>query len=152
MLITLYRGAVVINLNDKLMMPSRDVTTLPKFNESEVLWVDKDLLMRYSQYMNDKSLFAYDFEYMVELSGALISKLTSFKFKHIDNEDIDLSLGKFAQYLQALQVKEEAKRAKKLQEQFAKASTSSSFEFEDDDEEDSYDEDYDDEDYDYQIA
>lgn len=143
MLVTLYKGAVVLNLNDKLMMPSRDVTNLPKFDESSVLWVDKDLLMRYSQYMKDKSVYPFDFEFMVELGGTFAGKLSSFRFLHLDEEDVDLSLGYFAKYLQVKQAKEDAKKAQKLQAQIAKASESSGFEFEDDDDDDSDYDDYD---------
>lgn len=148
MLVTLHRGAFVVNLDDKLLMPSTGVENIPNLNEEDVLWIDKDYLLRYTQYMRDKENFPYDFEFMVELSGSYVGSLSSFKFLHITEEDVDMSLGKYALYQQNLENKAKAKNAKKLQAQVV-ANSSVDMEFDDDEEEDYEDEDdYEDDDWD----
>lgn len=148
MLITLIRGAFVVNLNNRLLMPSVGVDKLPTLRENEVFWVDKELLYRYSQYMKEKSHFPYDFEFFVELSGAIIGGLSSFKYFHSNAEDIDLSLGTFAQYLQNEENKKNAKEAKKLQKQIIQSSSNMEFDDEDDGDDNS-DDVWDDEDDEY---
>lgn len=147
MLVTLINGAFVVNLNDRLLMPSVGVDKLPTLRESEVLWIDRDYLQRYSQYMKEQADFPYDFEFVVELAGGVVGGLSSFKFLHISAEDVDLSLGKYAQYLQDKENKERAKEAKQLQKQIMQNSSGMEFD-EDDDEDDDYDSDYDDDDED----
>lgn len=147
MLVTLIKGAFTVNLNEKLLLPSVGVEDLPNLVEKEILWVDKEYLYRYCQYMKEQGYFPYDFEFVAEVSGGIVSGLSSFKFLHIGEEDVDLSLGKFAQFLQEQQNKEDARNARKLQQQFTQTNTADTqWDDDEEEEEDQWDEEEEEED------
>ena len=148
MLVTLHNGALVMNFEDQLMMPTvGDNVKAPKVVTEDILWINANNLLEYSKFYGVKGNFMYDVEFMLIVAGDSINGLRKFNHKHLSDEDIDLSLGVLAQYEQSLQKKEEAKVAKKLANSLL--NSSSSYEFDDDDEvaedeEENEDGDYDD--------
>lgn len=115
MLVTLYHGCLVMNLDDQLLMPivGNDVVQ-PKVVKSQIMWVNADKLMGYKQYLGEKGYFMYDYEFMLELGGDNIKGMGNFIFRQIDGETIDISRGYIAQYEQNQIKKQEANEAKKL--------------------------------------
>lgn len=151
MLVTLWKGAIICYLNDELVLPNVDCGDLPNFTNDEIFWVNAEHMLSYSKYMDSKQHFMYDFEFSYILSGDIRSGLSNFGYKHIDEEDIDLSLGYFAQYEQEVVAKAEAKKASQLTKLFTPVSGSMQLEFEDDDyedDEDEFEEDDEEEDFD----
>lgn len=146
MLVTLHSGGIVINLENKIVMPTVGTDTVPEFSEDEILWVNEDMLLGYSKYMDLKGKFMYDFEFMYNLMGEVANSMSGFTYSRVDDEDVDISLGYVARYEQNMKVKSEAKDAKNLMNICSSNNSSRSFEFDDDDDEDDYDDDYDDED------
>lgn len=141
MLVTLHKGGLVCRLDGKLMMPSVGVDSLPSFNEDDVYWVDAECLLGYSKFMEEKGRFIYDFEFMFVLGGDNTADLHSFSFKHLNEDDIDLSLGLFAQHLQRVQNKKDMKAARNLMKMVAEAQSNIEEDFFEDDDEDDEDED-----------
>lgn len=151
MLVTLWKGALIIKLDGKLMMPSTGVDEVPNVIESEILWVNRDTILSFAKYLDDKSGFMYDFEFMYTIKGFISSGMKHLKLRHIDDEDVDISLGQFAAFLTKQAQKQQAKETKKLCKSFNFGS-SQDLEFDDEDEdeyEDDEDDDYYDDDDDY---
>ena len=151
MLVTLWKGALIIKLDGKLMMPSTGVDEVPNVIESEILWVNRDTILSFAKYLDDKSGFMYDFEFMYTIKGYISSGMKHLKLRHIDDEDVDISLGQFAVFLTKQAQKQQAKETKKLCKSF-NFGASQDLEFDDEDEdeyEDDEDDDYYDDDDDY---
>lgn len=140
MLVTLFKGAFVVNIDGKLLMPSAGVDSCPTVYQDMILWVDADRLLSFSKYEEIKSNFYYDLELMYILKGGA----GSFSHRRIGAEDIDLSLGALALYEQKLKMRQEAKQAKTINNMFSN-DKKSAYDFDEDDEtewddEDEYDE------------
>lgn len=150
MLVTLYHGALVMNLNDRLMMPTAgDDFTNPKVITEDICWVNADNLLEYGKYYDLKGQFMHDFEFFFVVGGDNINGMRQFSIIHLDDEDIDLSLGLFAQYQQKIILAREAREAKQLTQAILQTGTGYEYEFDSDDEEeeDEEDDDFDAEDY-----
>lgn len=126
MLVTLYHGGLVMNLDGRLLMPTvgDDIVT-PKVVRDHIMWVDAEKILAYSKYLGQKGYFMYDHEFMLELSGDNVKGMGSFIFKCFDEETIDMSLGYIAQYEQTKIKRAEAREAqntfKMLQSSWAQA-------------------------------
>lgn len=146
MLVTLLHGALVMNLDDQLLMPTAgDDFTNPKVVKEDICWVNADNLLEYGKYFGLKGQFMFDFEWVFTVSGDKVGGLRSFKITNEKEEDIDISLGYFAQYEQQIQNKKDAKEANSLMRNIFHSDRNSSYEFDEDEyDEDSYDEDDDD--------
>lgn len=145
MLVTLKKGAIVINMNGRLMMPSRNVESLPKVVEEDIFWANIENILGVSKYWHGSvSVFPFDYEIALTVSGSMIGGLSTFHIKpHLD-EHIDLSLGYIAQWEQKQALKAQAKEAKNVAKLFT-PSASTALEFDDDDDyEDDEDNDEDD--------
>lgn len=145
MLVTLWKGAMVCYLNNELVLPNVDCGDLPNFTNDDIYWVNAEHLLSYRKYMGAKEYFMYDFEFSHILAGEVKGGLKSFRYKHIEEEDVDLSLGYYAQYEQTVLAKEEAKKASQFSKMFSPVSGSMQLEFDDDDFDDDDDEDEDEE-------
>lgn len=117
MLITLKVGELLIM--DEIMKMYSTVETVPQIRESKsgktnILWVNASYLMSYlkkEELTKDKSKFIYDIEYCIEIGGTVettdvFNSEEQFEIKSIEEEDIDLSLGQYAKYLQEKEKKE----------------------------------------------
>lgn len=113
MLVTLYNGALVMNLDDRLLMPAVGVDKTPKVVQNDILWVDAEKLLAYGKYLDNVGLFMYDHEFFLELSGDNNNGMGSFKFRNLADETIDISLGYIAVYEQQQQKKAEAREAQR---------------------------------------
>lgn len=112
MLVTLYHGGLVMNLDGQLLMPTvGDDFVTPRVVKDNIMWVDAEKLLAYSKYLGQKGYFMYDHEFMLELSGDNIKGMGNFVFRNIDEESIDISLGYVAQYEQQQIKKAEAREA-----------------------------------------
>lgn len=152
MLVTLLHGALVMNLENQLLMPTvGDDFKTPAVVPEDICWVDANNLLEYGKYLGTKGSFMFDVEFTFIVGGDKINGMRSFSIKPIADEDIDLSLGYIAAYEQKKQAQEDAREAKKvLKATVGAGNTEPEFDFdeeEDEDEDDSYDSDYDD-DYD----
>lgn len=143
MLVTLYKGAIVTYLNGEVCIPNVEQDKFPNFAMDDIYWVNQEHLLSYGKYLEEKGEFLYDFEFHYLLGGEIKNGLSNFSFKHLGNEDIDISLGYFSAYLQKLEKKEDARATKKLAN-FIKQGASIEDDFDDDD--DFEDDDFDDED------
>jgi hypothetical protein len=147
MLVTLLQGALVLNLDGSLLMPTVGDVASTKVVKEDIFWVDAEKLLSYSKYFSDtQARFIYDIEFVFEVSGQYINGMTNFSLKPFHDEDVDLSLGYIAQYEQALENKKNAKDAKKMVSAMLNKSNSEPLDFDDDDE--YVDEDYEEEGYD----
>lgn len=136
MLVTLYHGALVMNLNDKLMMPTAgDDFAVPKVVTEDICWVNADNLLEYGKYYDLKGQFMYDFELFFVVGGDSINGMRQFSITHLDDEDIDLSLGLFAKYQQQLKARVEAKEALELTRNILHTGSGTDYEYDFDDEE-----------------
>jgi len=146
MLVTLLHGALVLNLQDQLMMPmAGDDFAQPKVVKDDICWVNADNLLEYGKYWEDKGKFIFDFEWVLEVGGDYVNGMRSFHIKEVKDETLDISLGYFAQYEQQMVKKAEAKKARNLTRNFIGGSSSMDFDDDDDvDEEDEYEDDEDD--------
>ena len=110
MLLTLQDG-VLLTVEDTIKMYST-VEIVPQIVENKdgttnILWVDTNYLLSYlkkEEITKDKSNFVYDMEFSLELGGEVENKgifesEEKFEIKHIEEEDIDISLGQFAKYV-----------------------------------------------------
>lgn len=148
MLVTLYKGGFVLNLEDRLLFASLHITDAPYIEEDRILWVNADMLRGYAKYWGDKGSFVQDFEFAFEISGGAVKGCRSLKVRHIEESDIDMSLGTFAQWQQQTEAKERAKEAKKKLSFLGVGSASTGLEFESNGEDEYEDEDSDYDDYD----
>lgn len=141
MLVTLVRGAVVINLDEKMLMPSVGVDKVPPVAPEDIYWVTADYILSYAKYWDIKGKFIYDYELMLTLAGQFNNNLQRTKIHLIDEDCIDISLGYIAQYEQEMAKRQEAKAAADMYNEIMKSSSESSYEFDEDD----FDEDEDEE-------
>ena len=144
MLVTLHKGGFILNLEDRLLFASIGITEAPACDEDRILWVNADMLKGYAKYWGDKGNFVYDFEFFFTVSGGTIRGCKSFRLQHIDENDIDMSLGAFAQYQSQQEAKARLSQSKKALAFMGSATGAVEFDEDDDDEE--FD-DYDDDDY-----
>lgn len=101
MLVTLYHGCLVMNLGDQLLMPMvGDDVQQPQVVNDQILWVNADKLLGYKAYIGDRGYFMYDYEFMLVLGGDNLRGMGNFMFKHLEDEDIDISYGYIAQHEQ----------------------------------------------------
>lgn len=148
MLVTLYHGGLVMNLDGQLLMPTvgEDVVA-PKVVKDNIMWCDADKLLGFSSYMGNKGNFMYDFEFALELGGDNVKGMGNFTYRHIEEETIDISLGHVAMYEQQQIKRAEARDAqntfKMLQNSWAQAQ-SEPMEFEENEPEEGDDEEDDD--------
>ena len=153
MLVTLLHGALVMNLENQLLMPTvGDDFKTPAVVPEDICWVNVDNLLEYGKYLGVKGQFMFDVEFTFLVGGDKINNMRSFSIKPIVDEDIDLSLGYIAAYEQRLQAKEAVKETKKVMKAvFAKEPVEEDdLDYGDEDEdEDDYDEDESDEYDDY---
>lgn len=138
MLVTLYKGAIITYLNGELCVPNVEQDKFPNFAMDDIFWINQEYLLSWGNYMDEKGNFLYDFEFHYTMRGEVKNGLSNFAMRHLRDEDIDISLGYFGAYLQALEKKKDAKSTKKL---FNTIKTSMTHE---DDFEDDFDDDDDD--------
>jgi len=96
MLVTLHKGAMAVETKDGLNLFTVDTTSAPSFERENISWINADKLKSYVSYYKLQSKFVYDFEFMFNISAGKQGTLSSISLKHIENEDIDISLGAFA--------------------------------------------------------
>lgn len=152
MLVTLLHGALVMNLENQLLMPTvGDDFKTPAVVPEDICWVNEDNLLEYGKYLDVKGQFMFDVEFTFLVGGDKINNMRSFSIKPITDEDIDLSLGYIAAYEQKMQAKESMRETKKIMKAvYEPASTSADdYDFGDDEDEDYEDEDESDEYDDY---
>lgn len=145
MLVTLFHGALVMNLENQLLMPTvGDDFKTPAVVPDDVCWVNANDLLEYGKYFGVKGQFMFDVEFTFLVGGDKINNMRNFSIRAISDEDVDLSLGYIAAYEQKMKAKEDMRETKKIMEATLGAGSSSedTYEFDDDDE----DEDYEDED------
>lgn len=145
MLVTLLHGALVMNLENQLLMPTvGDDFKTPAVVPDDVCWVNANDLLEYGKYFGVKGQFMFDVEFTFLVGGDKINNMRNFSIRAISDEDVDLSLGYIAAYEQKMKAKEDMRETKKIMEATLGAGSSSKdiYEFDDDDE----DEDYEDED------
>jgi hypothetical protein len=138
-LITLYEGALILNVNDKLVMPSVGIDEEPKASLNEIEWIDFQWFEQYMKYLKpEEYAFYYDFERFYLIGGGKTNSgsgyLSSSFFKELKDLHIDMSLGKYALYIQTKENQADAKQAKAEMKKITTAMKSNKIEFEDDDE------------------
>lgn len=153
MLVTLLHGALVMNLENQLLMPTvGDDFKTPAVVPDDICWVNADNLLEYGKYLGVKGQFMFDVEFTFLVGGDKINNMRSFSIKPIADEDIDLSLGYIAVYEQQLKNKEAVRETKKVMKAVFSQASSDEDDLDygdDDDEEYGYDEDDEDEYDDY---
>lgn len=141
MLVTLLHGALVMNLENQLLMPTvGDDFKTPAVVHDDVCWVNANDLLEYGKYFGVKGQFMFDVEFTFLVGGDKINNMRNFSIRTISDEDVDLSLGYIAAYEQKMKAKEDMRETKKIMEATLGAGSSSedTYEFDDDDEEEDY--------------
>lgn len=141
MLVTLLHGALVMNLENQLLMPTvGDDFKTPAVVPGDVCWVNANDLLEYGKYFGVKGRFMFDVEFTFLVGGDKINNMRNFSIRAISDEDVDLSLGYIAAYEQKMKAKEDMRETKKIMEATLGAGSSSEdiYEFDDDDEEEDY--------------
>lgn len=141
MLVTLLHGALVMNLENQLLMPTvGDDFKTPAVVPDDVCWVNANDLLEYGKYFGVKGQFMFDVEFTFLVGGDKINNMRNFSIRAISDEDVDLSLGYIAAYEQKMKAKEAMRETKKIMEATLGAGSSSedTYEFDDDDEEEDY--------------
>lgn len=141
MLVTLLHGALVMNLENQLLMPTVvDDFKTPAVVPDDVCWVNANDLLEYGKYFGVKGQFMFDVEFTFLVGGDKINNMRNFSIRTISDEDVDLSLGYIAAYEQKMKAKEDMRKTKKIMEATLGAGSSSedTYEFDDDDEEEDY--------------
>lgn len=141
MLVTLLYGALVMNLENQLLMPTvGDDFKTPAVVPDDVCWVNANDLLEYGKYFGVKGQFMFDVEFTFIVGGDKINNMRNFSIRAISDEDVDLSLGYIAAYEQKMKAKEDMRETKKIMEATLGAGSSSedTYEFDDDDEEEDY--------------
>lgn len=141
MLVTLYHGCLVMNLDHQLLMPMvGDDVEQPRVVNSDIMWVNADKLMGYKQYIGTKGYFLYDHEFMLELGGDNVKGMGNFIFRLLEDETLDISMGFVAQYEQTQMMKQQALEAKKMAAAVISGQWGSGYDFDDEPEYDEPDE------------
>lgn len=97
MLVTLHKGMLVLQEDtDTLKVFVVGVKNVPMIEKDNILWKNAKDLMSFIRYMGVKAPFPFDFEFMFELEGGVSVAMENFSLRHIDAEDIDISMGAFA--------------------------------------------------------
>lgn len=141
MLVTLLHGALVMNLENQLLMPTvGDDFKTPAVVPDDVCWVNANDLLEYGKYFGVKCQFMFDVEFTFLVGGDKINNMRNFSIRAISDEDVDLSLGYIAAYEQKMKAKEDMRETKKIMEATLGAGSSfeDTYEFDDDDEEKDY--------------
>lgn len=141
MLLTLLDGAIVINLDDELLMPTVNCDA-PDVVKDDIKWVNINDILSYMTYWKEGK-FPYEYEWVFELAGGNINGMSNYKIHPVKEELIDISQGYIAQYELEKQNKEDVKRTQALMNTIVASNMSDGVEFDEDDDED---EDYDDDD------
>ena len=143
MLVTLKKGAIAFMIEDEEgkinpLAPSINIdsASIPKFKPDEILWVNIEKLMSFSRYFREfKPAFVFDFEFSFKVGGSNAGTET-FRFRSMSEEDIDISLGKYALYVDTKRKQQELKEASKLVKMFNNTGADSSLDFDDDEDDD----------------
>ena len=152
MFVTLKAGALIIKLEDRILMPNVNYESKVSFSTNEVMWVDADWLKSFHKAIGtdgNYATFMSEFQFHAIVSGQITGKndssngLSSASFKPVIDLFEDLSLGAFDVYKAQKKAKDDAKAAKNIMKQVLHSTTEYDF----DDEEDSVEEDEDDDDY-----
>lgn len=137
MIVDVLEGAVLIKPAEEVLLASRGVSDLPNVDLNSILWVNADKILAYAQYWEGlKSKHTQDFEYVFVLRGENRNGLESFGIKAVPDETIDISGGHIAVLEAQMQVKEEARQAKRGFNALVEQASASSYEFDEDEEED----------------
>lgn len=156
MFVTLKSGALVIKLEDKILMPNVNYESKVSFTSDDIMWVDANWLKSFHKSIDsdgDYAKFINEFQFHAIVSGQITGKtatssgLSNSSFKPVVDLFEDLSLGAFDVYKAQIKVKADAKAAKNIMKQVMQGSTSSQ-EYDFDDDEELYEDDYDEDDED----
>lgn len=153
MVLTLKAGALLIKLEDKVLMPNVNYESKTSFSTDEIKWVDAEWLKGCKKSVSNGEylLFVNDFKFRALVAGQVSvvagsdSGLSSISFKPNKESFEDLSLGAFDIYLAQQKARAEAKEARNIMKKVV--NSSSEYDFEDDDTSEFEDEDGDDDDY-----
>ena len=96
MLVTLHKGALSLRTNGELNLFVVDNEEIPSFERDNICWFDANKLKSYVAYYKLQSKYVYDFEFMFSISAGTNARLSSVRVKHLEEEDIDMSLGAYA--------------------------------------------------------
>ena len=96
MLVTLHKGALSLRTNGELNLFVVDNEEIPSFERDNICWFDANKLKSYVAYYKLQSKYVYDFEFMFSISAGTNTRLSSVRVKHLEEEDIDMSLGAYA--------------------------------------------------------
>lgn len=145
MLVALISGAIVVRPEDSLLVATRGLDSVVQVKEDEVLWINKDKLLSYSQYWGElEGKYTQDFIYTFDIKGGNKNQIFSFSLKPV--EVLDISGG----FIDGIKEERETKeRAKEVQKQMAmiQGYDSEQFSFDGDDDADYSFDDDDEDDY-----
>ena len=104
MLVTLHEGMLILQENETtLKVFAIGVENVPKIEKECILWRNAKDLMSFIRYMGLKAEYPFDFEFMFAIEGDRNAAMENFSLKHIDEEDIDISMGAFAVLIVSIQ-------------------------------------------------
>lgn len=139
MLVTLHEGAILVNIDGKIMMPSVKTENPPKGTTNDIYWINLQWILSHQQYLpHAEQKFYYDFERYLIVGGGQNpvqnTYLSSATYRELPEQTVDMSKGKYGLYLQSEQAREDAKEAKKAMNTITSAIAQTP-EFDEDDEE-----------------
>ena len=119
MLVTLHKGMLVLQEDEEtLKVFVVGVENVPMIEKDNILWKNSKDLMSFIRYTGVKSTFPFDFEFMFKLEGGISITMENFCLKHLDSEDIDISMGAFAILSESVDTQEiqETEKKEKIKE------------------------------------